>query len=222
MCFHLDEDLSVKDGQLAHIDRDRGNGAESNLVFLCLVHHNQYDARPSQAKGWLPAELAAIKRQFLQAIAEGRHVISRATLAAQGRKADRAMFAELVQMMIQSRTADFLRRTCFGSESFHWRQLNDIENYVTFSDGAEHEFIDRDLEARRQRFIVEYKAFRSRLADNTAPTKHNPPYRTVPMEWEETDPKRYTRTVNMLRAAADKVCVAYDDLVRLGRERFER
>jgi hypothetical protein len=124
MCFHLDEDLSVKDGQLAHIDRDRGNAADANLVFLCLVHHNQYDARPSQAKRWLPAELTEIKRRFLQAITDGRHVISRATVATQGREADRVMFTELVDMMTRSRTADFLRRTCFGSQSFHWREVS--------------------------------------------------------------------------------------------------
>lgn len=40
MCFHLEDDLSVKDGQLAHIDRNRDNDAEDNVVFLCLVHHN--------------------------------------------------------------------------------------------------------------------------------------------------------------------------------------
>jgi hypothetical protein len=40
------------------------------------------------------------------------------------------------------------------------------------------------------------------------------------MEWEDTDPKRYARTVRMLRAAADKVCAAYDELDRMGRERL--
>src|SRR5271169_6443570 len=99
LCFHLDDDLSVKDGQLAHIDRNRANDAEDNIVFLCLAHHNQYDSKPSQAKGWRPAELAEIKRRFQQALAEGRYVTNRAAVTAQGREADRVMFTELIQMM---------------------------------------------------------------------------------------------------------------------------
>jgi hypothetical protein len=221
LCFHLDGDLSVKTGQLAHIDRNRASAAESNLVFLCLEHHSQYDSIPSQHKGFMPQELAEAKRQLQRAIAEGRHLNNRATLATpQGREADRVMFTELVQMMTASRTADFLRRTCFGSQSFHWRQLNDIDDYIQFSDGAECEFIDSDLESLRQKFVAAYKRFRPLLAENTAPTAWNPPYRTVPVAWEETNPRRYARTVKMLRTAADEVCAAYDELVRAGRARF--
>lgn len=220
LCFHFDDDLAVKVGQLAHIDRDPTNAAEVNLVFLCLNHHNEYDSRPSQAKGLQPQELAEAKRQLQRAIAEGCHVDNRAAVATQGREADRVMFTELVQMMTESRTADFLRRTDFGGQSFHWRELNDIEDYVQFSDGAEREFIDRDLEILRQKFLVAYKRFRPLLAQNTAPTAWTPTYRTVPVEWRDTNPRRYARTVKMLRTAADEVCAAYDDLVRTGKERL--
>lgn len=219
LCFRLSGDLEEKQGQLAHVDGDPANGSEDNLAFLCLDHHSLFDSRTSQHKNYTPMEVKAARQRLYAAVAADLHV-TRATGAVQAREADRVMFTELVQMMTQSRTADFLRRTCFGSESFHWRQLNDIGNYVTFSDGAEHEFIDRDMEALRRRLVAEYKAFDSLLADNTAPTRHNPPYRTVPMEWRDADPERYARTVKMLRAAADQVCVAYDDLVRAGRERF--
>jgi hypothetical protein len=216
LCFHWYDDLSVKAGQLAHIDRNRANHAETNIAFLCQPHHDQYDTTPSQTKRVMPEVLAAAKQELQRAIANGRHLTALSVAAVAAHETDRAAFAELLRMMTESRTADFLRRTCFGSESFHWRQLNEIENYVTFSDGAECEFIDRDLEALRQKFIAQYKIFRPLLSRNTAPTRHNPPYRTVPIEWEDTDPKRYARTVRLLRAAADKVCTAYDELVRMG------
>jgi hypothetical protein len=80
-------------------------------------------------------------------------------------------------MMTASRTAEFLRHTCFGSESFHWRQLNEIETYVQCWDGAEQEFIDKEMEALRQRVISEYKAFSTLLARNTVVTPWCPPYR---------------------------------------------
>ena len=168
----------------------------------------------------MPHELAEAKRALQQAIDGDRHINERAVVVTAGRETDRAAFADLAQMMTDSRTADFLRRTCFGSKSFHWRQLNEIENYVQFSDGAECEFIDRHLEVLRQKFIAEYKAFRPLLVRNTAPIPWNPPYRTVPVDWRETRPRRHTRTVKMLRAAADKVCAAYGELVRTARERL--
>ena len=221
MCFHLHDDFSVQDGQLAHIDRNPSNDAEDNLVFLCLVHHNQYDTKPSQSKGWLPAELTEIKRRFLQAIAEGRHLIGHAAASTVGRETDRKALGDLVQAMTDTRTMDFMRDADFGSWSFHWRELNALDEYVQFPRGAEREFIDRDLEALRQKFIEEYAAFRPLLPQYTAPTPWTPTYRTVPVELRDTQPERYAKTVQMLRAAADKVCAAYDELVRTAKERLE-
>jgi hypothetical protein len=220
MCFHLHGDLSVKAGQLAHIDRDPSNDAEANLAFLCLRHHDEYDTKPRQSKRWQPAELAEIKRWFQQAIAEGRHLNDRAVVSTAGRETDREALSDLVQTMTDTRSMDFMRDADFGGWSFHWRELNALDEYVQFPRGAEREFIDRKLEVLRQKFIAAYEAFRPLLPQYTAPTPWTPTYRTVPVEWRDTQPKRYARTVKMLRTAADKVCAAYDELVRVARERL--
>lgn len=39
LCFYLVGDLTEKHGQLAHVDQDSSNSAESNLAFLCIEHH---------------------------------------------------------------------------------------------------------------------------------------------------------------------------------------
>lgn len=57
LCFGLYADAEVKRGQIAHVDRDATNDADANLAFLCLPHHDEYDARPSQSKGFTPEEL---------------------------------------------------------------------------------------------------------------------------------------------------------------------
>jgi hypothetical protein len=57
LCYGLSGDDLQKRGQLAHIDRDPSNSDESNLAFLCLKHHDQYDTRTSQSKGLTPDEL---------------------------------------------------------------------------------------------------------------------------------------------------------------------
>lgn len=217
MCFHLAGDFSEKDGQLAHIDRDRGNGAEGNLVFLCLVHHNEYDARPSQAKGWLPAELTEIKRRFLQEIAEGRHLASqRAT--GRGQETDRKALEQLqATMEIPLR---FLRGVGFAGHSFVYWEMDGLGQVVRNAVGAEHEFIDHDLETLRQDLVLAGRAFFDAVFFHTQRVPYNHRCRAVPRDWETEQPERFREAVSVLDAAAVEVCDAYDGLLRLGRARL--
>ena len=52
-CFGLNGDDTVKRGQIARLDGNPANNAESNLAFLCLEHHDEFDSRTSQAKSSL-------------------------------------------------------------------------------------------------------------------------------------------------------------------------
>ena len=57
ICFYLHNDLDVKRGQIAHIDRNSSNSTSENLAWLCLDHHDQYDSKTSQSKGFKPKEI---------------------------------------------------------------------------------------------------------------------------------------------------------------------
>jgi hypothetical protein len=57
LCFGLHRDFSVKKGQIAHIDRDSNNSKPENLVYLCLNHHNDYDSKSKQSKGFTTLEI---------------------------------------------------------------------------------------------------------------------------------------------------------------------
>jgi hypothetical protein len=41
----------MKQGQLAHLNRDPSDSSADNLAFLCLEHHDWFDTRTSQSKG---------------------------------------------------------------------------------------------------------------------------------------------------------------------------
>jgi hypothetical protein len=71
LCFGLDGDLEQKRGQIAHADGDASNAEESNLVFLCIDHHDQYDSRTSQSKGITKLELLEYKSRLIAAIEAG-------------------------------------------------------------------------------------------------------------------------------------------------------
>jgi hypothetical protein len=68
LCYGLKGLYRVKKGQLAHIDKDRANSVAENLVFLCLEHHNDFDSRQSQAKGYTAAELKLYREQLYEFI----------------------------------------------------------------------------------------------------------------------------------------------------------
>ncbi len=57
ICYGLHRDHGIKQGQVAHIDRNSSNSEESNLAFLCLSHHDEYDSTTRQSKGLSPDEI---------------------------------------------------------------------------------------------------------------------------------------------------------------------
>ena len=69
ICFALKQDDAEKKGQIAHLDHDASNNSPDNLAFLCLDHHDQYDSRPSQAKGLTIEEVKRYRTELLAYVA---------------------------------------------------------------------------------------------------------------------------------------------------------
>jgi hypothetical protein len=72
MCFALSADFEEKQGQIAHLDHDRTNNRPSNLAWLCLPHHDQYDSRTSQSKGYSEKEVKRYRNELHDHIAKWR------------------------------------------------------------------------------------------------------------------------------------------------------
>jgi hypothetical protein len=64
LCFGLHADSAPKTGQIAHVDRDASNSSLLNLAWLCLAHHDEYDTRRSQSKGFTPEELRGYRDEL--------------------------------------------------------------------------------------------------------------------------------------------------------------
>ena len=65
ICFGLNRDISIKQGQIAHLDRDSANNVEENLAFLCFDHHNQYDSTTRQSKNLTRQEVIHYKQELI-------------------------------------------------------------------------------------------------------------------------------------------------------------
>ena len=68
-CFGLYSDAAVKDGQIAHVDRDPSNVSLENAAWLCTEHHARYDSRSRQTKGHTPEELRIYQKLLYEYLA---------------------------------------------------------------------------------------------------------------------------------------------------------
>ena len=57
LCVYLNGRDEPRRGQIAHLNRDRTDSSFENLVWLCLEHHDEYDGRTSQSKGFTVEEV---------------------------------------------------------------------------------------------------------------------------------------------------------------------
>jgi len=57
LCYFLDNEKKPQGGQIAHINHNPRNNHIENLVFLCLNHHDEYDSKTSQSKGFTEKEV---------------------------------------------------------------------------------------------------------------------------------------------------------------------
>lgn len=72
-CFGLNQNLEVKDGQIAHLDRNPSNNKFQNLAWMCQPHHNDYDTKRRQTKDYNIDE--ALKyREELYALIERKRI----------------------------------------------------------------------------------------------------------------------------------------------------
>jgi hypothetical protein len=66
VCYGLNRDTTTKQGQIAHLDKNRANNEESNLAFLCLPHHDQFDSNTSQSKNLTAKEITRYRNELYQ------------------------------------------------------------------------------------------------------------------------------------------------------------
>lgn len=65
ICFGVNRDLSRKKGQLAHLGKDPSKTAESEIVFLCFDHHDEYDSTTRQSKNFTREEIEHYRDELI-------------------------------------------------------------------------------------------------------------------------------------------------------------
>jgi hypothetical protein len=220
LCFQIIGDLTEKRGQIAHLDENPANYFEDNLAFLCLDHHSQYDSKTSQHKNYTMAELKKARDRLYEAIAQERHLQEERTTDV-GFIDDRATLQAIIDAM-GGETMSFLRDFDFGNP-FDNHQLDGLRIVILDRNHAEHEFVDRELEALRKSLLDTGRTLLDLLATYAFPLKNNSPgWVKIPDEWEESDRTRFFARIKEMNDAANRVCASYRELVRAARSKLAR
>ena len=219
LCFSLEGDLTEKSGQIAHLDQDRTNRSEDNLVWMCLIHHSLYDSKTKQHKNYTPHEVKSARGKLYDLVAEGKHLTPAVVQPYPQAEADKKILRSFIETVPSNGTIKFLRTKSFAGWSFAVNQLDDIETFLYDRNGPDCEFIDPELEATRKKFCESCNTFLLAVATHTFTTA-TPGYQAVPDDWEDTNQERYENAVSELHTSAATVCSTYDNLVRVARKKL--
>ncbi len=108
------------------------------------------------------------------------------------------------------------------NHNFDWifalEWFEDLQKFV-YMDGAEHEFLDSELECDRKKLQKSSLEFLNNIAVETCNARTNG-WKEIPEEWEDEQPKRFERVLSLLNNGAEQVYVEYQNLIRKGRQRL--
>jgi hypothetical protein len=66
ICYFLQRKDEERKGQLAHLSHDPSDSSFENIVWLCLEHHDAFDSRTAQSKGYTVAEVRAHRNHLYE------------------------------------------------------------------------------------------------------------------------------------------------------------
>jgi hypothetical protein len=158
LCFGFDGNLERQKGQIAHIDQDRTNADEANLVYLCLVHHDEYDSRTSQVKGITAGELRGYKERLISAISSGQHLLTKPQSPDIARSEairghDERLFRQADEILAERFLTDVLD-VLQSDDSYRMSHLRKIDSFRSFFSETGNQFIGGDLSTKLA-FLIE-------------------------------------------------------------------
>ena len=229
-CFALNLDHAEKRGQLAHLDHDRSNSAESNLAWLCLDHHSSYDSQSSQHKGYTIHEAKSFKKdleEFIRVKRSQRGAAYHELLAGDSEQAkvvDRRTLEDL-QTQLPGHFFRCLRRELFTDE-FELHGEKSLFRFVNELDGPEHEFLDPALEDLHENLRSEAFLFLASIAVHTdfveAPGgDYGADLQIMRLKIAKTDcPTTRDEMRADLRGHVVAMCDAYEQLIKKARRKL--
>ncbi len=132
---------------------------------------------------------------------------------------DKVLFEELLEALPSAGSIQFINENNMAGFSFDPARLNDLYKFAEEWKDAEHEFLDEELEQDRQHLHSLIQQYLYEIAKNTFSVGGGG-LQSVPEEWEITQPKRFSDTVQLLHSLAGEIVDAHQAFIRKGRRKF--
>ena len=110
VCFGLRGDLDVKNGQLAHLDRNPRHSTPENLAFLCQECHTDYDKKSNRVLGFTPEEVRHYRDQLHAALGHDQFEWSLTIQVDQGQFAEAKRVVDEAHAVLRTFTKSVIRR----------------------------------------------------------------------------------------------------------------
>ena len=134
---------------------------------------------------------------------------------------DKELYDSILKDLTPNGSIYFLRTNNFAGFSFHLSSLDELEDfYHKYSSDPRFEFFHPDIEKKLRTLLSDIDHFEDVICVNTFPGNRDD-LQFVPPEWEEKDPKHFWKVVNSIHAAAQQVCIDYDDFVKFGKREIK-
>jgi len=132
---------------------------------------------------------------------------------------DRKLFRQFLQELPTTGSIQFIRNANMAGFRFRSDSLDQLRSFCYVWNDADHEFVDKKLEAQRRNLLELVDKYLTEIGQNTFVAEQLG-YSTVPPEWEHEQPERFFQAVNLLHDLAGSIVDVHQDLVRQGRERL--
>jgi hypothetical protein len=174
-----------------------------------------YDFKHPKGTKYTPDELRQHRDRWYEKVAVGGGLAPLPEHVA----VDKEVFRAFQEVVPYYPALDYLKGRNFAGFSFERAPLDPIFRYAHYADRVEYEFLDPELEAARGEFVDAARRFTQVISVNTW-TTHLTGCSTVPPEWEETQPDRFSSVVAEIHESANSIERAYAHIVRLARCRL--
>jgi hypothetical protein len=160
------------------------------------------------------AEAKKARNDLHRSIELGRH-LSATSIAPTYIENDRNIMAA-IERNLMGRPIHFYRTNDF-SHSFRWNDMEPVIAIAELKDGAEHEFLDPELELQRKTLVEAADAFARAVSLNTFPSDYNLNFNRISNEWTEDE---RDEAIERMNTAGTVFCAEYDALIRMARRKL--
>ena len=196
-----------------------GTDTDDNCIPLCFDCHadvQHYNDKHPKGTKFFPEELKARRDEWYTVAVNA----STSTTTLRARKADRKTLHAFLKALPSNGSVAFVSGHDFAG-LFERAQLDDLWKYSLCFGGPEHEFIDQDLEAKRQELLKHIRCFLEEIGRNAFPSTGHHGWSSVPGDWQVEKPTLHAAALRKIHYEADAIENIYNTLVRQARRKLE-